>query len=164
MVAGRPDWVLSRQRAWGVPITLFVNRTTGEYLVDEAVNAAIVAAVKAQGIDAWTPETAHSFLGDDYDAAEWEPVTDILDVWFDCGTSHAYVLEQRALARPVVAGRHLRRRQRPASRLVPVLAARKLRHPRPRALRRDPHPRLHDGRQGHEDVEEPRQHGRSATR
>ncbi len=58
MVEGRPDWVLSRQRAWGVPMTLFVNRATGEYLVDEAVNARIVAAVKAQGIDAWTPETA----------------------------------------------------------------------------------------------------------
>jgi isoleucyl-tRNA synthetase len=96
MVAGRPDWVLSRQRAWGVPITLFVNRTTGEYLVDEAVNAAIVAAVKAQGIDAWTPETALSFLGDGYNGDEWEPVSDILDVWFDSGTSHAYVLEDNA--------------------------------------------------------------------
>jgi isoleucyl-tRNA synthetase len=93
MVAGRPDWVLSRQRAWGVPITLFVNRKSGEYLVDEAVNAAIVAAVKEQGIDAWTPETAHSFLGDAYDHDEWEAVPDILDVWFDSGTSHAYVLD-----------------------------------------------------------------------
>ena len=93
MVAGRPDWVLSRQRAWGVPITLFVNRKTGEYLVDAQVNARIVAAVKEQGIDAWTPETAHRFLGDAYDPADWEPVSDILDVWFDSGTSHAYVLE-----------------------------------------------------------------------
>ena len=93
MVEGRPDWVLSRQRAWGVPITLFVNRATGDYLVDQAVNARIVAAVKAQGIDAWTPDTAHGFLGDDYDPAEWEPVSDILDVWFDSGTSHAYVLD-----------------------------------------------------------------------
>jgi isoleucyl-tRNA synthetase len=93
MVEGRPDWVLSRQRAWGVPITLFVNRATGEYLVDEAVNARIVAAVREQGIDAWTPETAHSFLGDDYNASEWEAVSDILDVWFDSGTSHAYVLD-----------------------------------------------------------------------
>ena len=93
MVAGRPDWVLSRQRAWGVPITLFVNRKSGEYLVDEAVNARIVAAVREQGIDAWTPETAHSFLGEGYNPDEWEAVSDILDVWFDSGTSHAYVLE-----------------------------------------------------------------------
>ncbi|MFM5884052.1 MAG: isoleucine--tRNA ligase, partial [Novosphingobium sp.] len=93
MVAGRPDWVLSRQRAWGVPITLFVNRKSGEYLVDEAVNARIVAAVKEQGIDAWTPETAHGFLGDAYNPDEWEAVPDILDVWFDSGTSHAYVLD-----------------------------------------------------------------------
>ncbi|PKB14092.1 isoleucyl-tRNA synthetase [Novosphingobium kunmingense] len=93
MVAGRPDWVLSRQRAWGVPITLFVSRKTGEYLVDEAVNARIVAAVKEQGIDAWTPETAHAFLGADYNHDEWEAVSDILDVWFDSGTSHAYVLD-----------------------------------------------------------------------
>jgi len=93
MVAGRPDWVLSRQRAWGVPITLFVNRKSGEYLVDPAVNERIVAAVKAQGIDAWTPETAHSFLGDAYNPDDWEAVSDILDVWFDSGTSHAYVLD-----------------------------------------------------------------------
>ncbi|WP_423141557.1 isoleucine--tRNA ligase [Parablastomonas sp. CN1-191] len=93
MVSGRPDWVLSRQRAWGVPITLFVGRKSGEYLVDAEVNAAIVAAVREQGIDAWTPETAHRFLTDRYDPAEWEAVPDILDVWFDSGTSHAYVLD-----------------------------------------------------------------------
>ncbi len=93
MVEGRPDWVLSRQRAWGVPITLFVNKQTGDYLVDPEVNARIVAAVRTQGIDAWTPETAHSFLGDAYNADDWEAVPDILDVWFDSGTSHAYVLE-----------------------------------------------------------------------
>ena len=93
MVAGRPDWVLSRQRAWGVPITLFVNRKSGDFLIDEAVNQRIVAAVKAEGIDAWTPDTAHRFLGDAYDHAEWEAVPDILDVWFDSGTSHAYVLD-----------------------------------------------------------------------
>jgi isoleucyl-tRNA synthetase len=93
MVAGRPDWVLSRQRAWGVPMTLFVNRASGEYLVDPAVNARIVEAVRAHGMDAWTPETAHSFLGSDYNHDEWEAVSDILDVWFDSGTSHAYVLE-----------------------------------------------------------------------
>jgi isoleucyl-tRNA synthetase len=93
MVAGRPDWVLSRQRAWGVPMTLFVNRKTGDYLVDPEVNAAIIAAVRAEGMDAWTPDTAHRFLEGKYDPSEWAPVADILDVWFDSGASHAYVLD-----------------------------------------------------------------------
>jgi isoleucyl-tRNA synthetase len=93
MVAGRPDWVLSRQRAWGVPITLFVNRNSNEYLVDQDLYRRIVDAVRAEGMDVWTAETAYRFLGEDHDPADWEPVTDILDVWFDSGSSHAYVLD-----------------------------------------------------------------------
>ncbi len=93
MVEGRPDWVLSRQRAWGVPITLFVNRKTGQYLNDPAVNARIVAAVKAGGVDAWSDERAQEYLGADYRAEDFERVTDILDVWFDSGSTHAFVLE-----------------------------------------------------------------------
>jgi isoleucyl-tRNA synthetase len=93
MVEGRPDWVLSRQRAWGVPITLFVNRKSGQYLCDAAVNARIIAAVREDGVDAWEAERAQEYLGPDYDAADYERVTDILDVWFDSGCTHAFVLE-----------------------------------------------------------------------
>ncbi|WP_374284450.1 isoleucine--tRNA ligase [Novosphingobium sp.] len=93
MVEGRPDWVLSRQRAWGVPITLFVNRKTGQYLNDPAVNDRIIAAVRAAGVDAWSDARAQEYLGSDYRAEDYERVSDILDVWFDSGSTHAFVLE-----------------------------------------------------------------------
>ncbi len=93
MVEGRPDWVLSRQRAWGVPITLFVNRESGEYLVDKAVNRRIIEAIRQDGVDAWSQENAAQLLGPDYAVEDYEMVTDILDVWFDSGSTHAFVLE-----------------------------------------------------------------------
>jgi isoleucyl-tRNA synthetase len=93
MVEGRPDWVLSRQRAWGVPLALFVDRRTGEVLVDAQVNARIVAAIAAEGVDAWDEAHAADYLGPDRSVDDYERVTDILDVWFDSGSTHAFVLE-----------------------------------------------------------------------
>jgi len=93
MVEDRPDWVISRQRAWGVPIALFVDRKTGELLVDSEVNKRIVAAITAAGVDAWDQERAQDYLGPDRDPADYEMISDILDVWFDSGSTHAFVLE-----------------------------------------------------------------------
>ncbi len=96
MIEQRPDWVISRQRAWGVPICVFVNRNTGEVLVNEAVNARIIDAFESEGADAWFADgAAERFLGNEFDAAEWEQVRDILDVWFDSGSTHAFCLEER---------------------------------------------------------------------
>ena len=93
MVEGRPDWVLSRQRAWGVPITLFVKKGTNQYLNDAAVNERIIAGVRENGVDGWSDERAQEYLGSDYTLADYERVTDILDVWFDSGCTHVFTLE-----------------------------------------------------------------------
>ncbi|HEX5666318.1 MAG TPA: class I tRNA ligase family protein, partial [Hyphomicrobium sp.] len=94
MIENRPDWVISRQRAWGVPITVFVNKETGEVLRDEAVNTRIAEAFRAEGADAWfSDERGHRFLLPDFDPAHYEKINDVLDVWFDSGSTHAFTLE-----------------------------------------------------------------------
>jgi len=96
MIADRPDWVLSRQRAWGVPITVFVHRETGDILRDEEVNHRIAQSFEEEGADAWyQPGAAERYLGGKYAVADYEMVRDVLDVWFDSGSTHAFVLRNK---------------------------------------------------------------------
>ncbi|MBK9584481.1 MAG: isoleucine--tRNA ligase [Alphaproteobacteria bacterium] len=101
MIANRPDWCISRQRAWGVPIALFLHRETGEMLRDEKVFDRIAEIFEKEGSDAWWSRNPQDFLGTDYKAEDYEQVFDIVDVWFESGSTHAFVCEQREeLKRP----------------------------------------------------------------
>lgn len=100
MVAQRPDWCISRQRAWGVPIAVFVEKKTGEVLRDAAVMARIVAAFEKFGADIWYTEPASTFLGPERDPNLYEQVFDIVDVWFESGSTHSFVLKGQRLNAP----------------------------------------------------------------
>ena len=100
MISARPDWCISRQRAWGVPITVFVDKRTGEPLRDPEVVQRIVAAFETEGADAWYASPPSRFLGPARNPADYEQVMDIVDVWFESGSTHAFVLENRHLPWP----------------------------------------------------------------
>jgi isoleucyl-tRNA synthetase len=100
MVEGRPDWCLSRQRAWGVPLTVFTCKGCGQVVADQAVADRIDTLFRREGADAWFRHENSAFLGDGYccsscGGSEFDKERDILDVWFDSGVSFAAVLEQR---------------------------------------------------------------------
>ncbi|MUG81525.1 isoleucine--tRNA ligase [Commensalibacter melissae] len=100
MIASRPDWCISRQRAWGVPIAVFVNKATREVLRDAEVMQRIVEAFKKEGADAWYNSSPSRFLGENYNSEEYEQVFDIVDVWFESGSTHAFVLGRDKLDFP----------------------------------------------------------------
>lgn len=94
MIANRPDWCISRQRFWGVPVALFVNKQTGELHPDTtALIEKVAKKIETGGIQAWFDTPAEELLGED--AGDWSKVTDVLDVWFDSGTTFEHVLQRR---------------------------------------------------------------------
>ena len=95
MVDGRPDWCVSRQRSWGVPLPIFINKKTKEPLRDQKVIDRIAEIYEKEGSDCWFIDDPKKFLGEEYDVADYEKLNDIVEVWFDSGSTHSFVLEKR---------------------------------------------------------------------
>jgi len=95
MVEGRPDWCVSRQRVWGVPLPIFINKKTKEPLRDQKVIDRIASIYEKQGSDCWFTDDPKIFLGEDYNPDDYQKLNDIVEVWFDSGSTHSFVLEKR---------------------------------------------------------------------
>jgi isoleucyl-tRNA synthetase len=134
----------SRQRVWGVPIPIFYCEDCGEPLVNEATIEKVADIFEKEGSDAWWAHPAEELLPEGTKCAKcggthFRKEKDIMDVWFDSGSSHMGVLQTSGTA---MAGRYVPRRQRPAQRLVPVVPADVCRRHGPRAVQSRPDPRL----------------------
>jgi len=95
MIETRPDWCVSRQRVWGVPLPIFISKKNGKPLVDDDLFENIASIYEKEGSDCWFDDDPQRFLGEKYNINDYEKLTDIVEVWFDSGSTHTFVLEKR---------------------------------------------------------------------